>query len=97
MDSEALYKLVVPAVRETLKREWDTIGVAEWPEAADEYDMYIPGVVALLQRDADDREIAAHLDRIAGERMGLAPNRARTSAAAAALRARWQKIARSDA
>ena len=94
MDSASLYKLVAPA-REILMREWDPIGVAEIPEAADEYDSYIPDVFALLQKGATAKDLAAHLDAITLYTIGLSPNAQRSSAAASALLAMWEGALRS--
>jgi hypothetical protein len=38
------------AIRAVLMQEWDPIGVADTPEAADEYDVYISKVHGLLIR-----------------------------------------------
>jgi hypothetical protein len=64
---------------------WDPIGVEGIPGADDEYDSYIPGVVGLLQQTTDPVRVAAYLDRIAAERMGLSPNHPRSEAAASEL------------
>jgi hypothetical protein len=59
-------------VREVLMREWDPIGVADWPEATDEYDDYFGKVyVMLVDGRATKEEIAAYLFDIATNRMGL--------------------------
>ena len=55
-------------VRRVLNR-WDPIGVAD--EVDDEYDGYIPHVLALLRSGADEASIAKHLLAIESERMGL--------------------------
>jgi hypothetical protein len=60
------------AIRAVLMSKWDPIGVADTPEAADEYDNYINGVYRLLESGATDWEIAEHLRRIEVDRMGLA-------------------------
>lgn len=59
------------AIREVLMRHWDPIGVADIPEAQDEYDSYIGGVYQLLASGADDMRMASHLAAIQTERMGL--------------------------
>jgi hypothetical protein len=58
-------------IREILLHEWDPIGVADMPEAQDEYDGYVGGVYRLLAEAATPSAIAAHLARIEGDRMGL--------------------------
>ena len=61
-------------VDEVLHYIWDPIGVRGEPHARDEYDSYVPEVYSLLQSGASAEQIAAHLDKIATERMGLNPN-----------------------
>jgi hypothetical protein len=59
-------------VREILMRDWDPIGVAAMPEAADEYDRYADrAYVMLLDEHATAEAIAAYLFEIATIRMGL--------------------------
>jgi len=61
-------------VNEVLHYIWDPIGVRGEPNARDEYDMYVSGVCSLLNDGATAEQIAAHLDKIATERMGLSSN-----------------------
>jgi hypothetical protein len=91
MDTNALYALVGP-VRRILLERWDPIGVKGIPEAVDEYDSYIPGVVALLQQTADPLRVAAYLERIAQERMGTSPSHAPGGAAALELVSLFSKV-----
>jgi hypothetical protein len=93
MDTNTLYTLVGPA-REILMREWDPLGVEGMSGAEDEYDSYIPGVIALLQQGASVNEVAAHLDRIAVRNMGALARRERSTAAASALKTMWEAAAR---
>jgi hypothetical protein len=59
-------------VREILMREWDPIGVAGSPEAADEYDSYVGKVYVMLMDDrAAKEQIAAYLYDVATNHMGL--------------------------
>lgn len=59
-------------VREILMRDWDPIGVAGMPEAADEYDRYVDrAYVMLMDERATAEAIAAYLFEIATQRMGL--------------------------
>jgi len=59
-------------VRELLMREWDPIGVAGIPEAADEYDAYANKAYVMLMDDrATAEEISAYLFEIATNHMGL--------------------------
>jgi hypothetical protein len=61
-------------VDEILHYIWDPIGVRGEPHARDEYDSYVPEVYSLLQSGAAAEQIAARLDKIATERMGLNSN-----------------------
>ena len=59
-------------IRKVLMRQWDPIGVAYVPEAADEYDDYVGKVyVMLMEERATADQIAAYLLKIASEWMGL--------------------------
>ena len=59
------------AIRQILLHEWDPIGIADVPEAADEYNMYIGGIYGLLASKADVARVAQHLAAIQTDRMGL--------------------------
>jgi len=50
---------------------WDPIGVANEPNAQDEYDSYIGGVLRLLTTGASDGQIAEWLWRQTKDSMGL--------------------------
>jgi len=58
-------------VDEVLYYVWDPIGVSCCPAARDEYQRYLPKVLALLQGDVGAPAVAAHLDEVAKARMGL--------------------------
>ena len=59
-------------VRDLLMREWDPIGVAGIPEAADEYDSYANKAYVMLMDDRATAEaISAYLFEIATSHMGL--------------------------
>jgi hypothetical protein len=59
-------------VREILMRDWDPIGVAGIPEAADEYDTYVDrAYVMLMDERATADAIAAYLFDIATNYMAL--------------------------
>lgn len=58
-------------VRESLWRDWDPIGVNEYPDARDEYDAYVGGVCSLLRSGADAHQIREHLKQIEIVTMGL--------------------------
>lgn len=61
-------------VDEVLSYVWNPIGVAHSPAARDEYHGYLPKVFAMLQEGADASSVAAYLDTVATERMGLQAN-----------------------
>jgi len=46
-------------LRELLMESWDPIGVAHIPEAADEYDSYVPKVGSLLESELRPRKSPA--------------------------------------
>jgi hypothetical protein len=53
-------------------REWDPIGVAGIPEAADEYDSYAAAAyVMLMDQRATAEALASYLFQIATQHMGL--------------------------
>ena len=58
-------------VGEILHYRWDPIGVADAPEARDEYDGYLPQITGMLIRGAGKQEIAKQLTTISTENMGL--------------------------
>ena len=59
-------------VREALMRDWDPIGVAGIPEAADEYDAYADeAYVMLMEQRATAEAVSAYLFEIATKHMGL--------------------------
>lgn len=78
-------------VRRILLAEWDPIGVRHIPEAADEYDAYVADLAAMVERGAPADELAAHLETLQTDWMGLPPrdeiDRGRIRAAAASLAA----------
>jgi len=51
--------------------EWDPIAVKEIPEAADEYDLYLGDIYALVVGNAGLSKIAEYLRWVEVERMGL--------------------------
>src|SRR5947209_19773401 len=73
------------AIREVLLREWDPIGVAEMPGAADEYDSYISQVHGLLIRREPLHKLIDFLWWVETEHMGLAGNRRRAEQVAERL------------
>jgi hypothetical protein len=84
--------------RETGERElcqvlfwrWDPLGVSDYfPNTADEYDRYAPGVVALLRLGVPEDVLAAHLDFLEREPMGLPPRDATNRTEVAELLGAW--------
>ena len=61
-------------VDEVLYYVWDPIGIAPNPVTRDEYQRYLPEVFSMLQEGAGVSPIAAYLDNVATERMGLNGN-----------------------
>ena len=58
-------------IRAALMRDWDPIGVAEIPEAADEHDSYIGSVYRILTATLSEDELVEFLYRTETETMGL--------------------------
>jgi hypothetical protein len=59
-------------VRQILLHDWDPIGIQDEPAASDEYDRYADrAYVMLMDERATAEAIAAYLDLIAAEHMGL--------------------------
>ena len=60
-------------LRQILMNEWDPIGVAGIPEAADEYDSYLGQIAERLRRGESGDEIGDYLTWVEEEWMGLRP------------------------
>lgn len=73
----ALEKDLFRACNEVLHYVWDPIGVAGHPQARDEYDSYVPGIVSLLMSNAELSKIAKHLTQLTTNSMGLSAARDR--------------------
>lgn len=59
-------------VRLILMRDWDPIGLNREAETADEYDSYIPGIVALVEDLLVGRDtVFDHLHDLAARHMGM--------------------------
>jgi hypothetical protein len=63
------------AIHDILLKEWDPIGIANVPEASDEYDSYVPGVYKRLISRVSEDDLFDHLWMIETEQMGLCGNR----------------------
>ena len=59
------------AIHTVLLKEWDPIGVANVPEAQDEYDTYVAGVYKRLLSRASEEDMFRYLWEIETEYMGL--------------------------
>jgi len=80
------------AIRGILLREWDPIGVAEEPDAQDEYDSYIHEIHGMLIRHEPRHRLVDHLWWAETEHMGLFGDRRRTEAVADHLIALREEI-----
>jgi hypothetical protein len=65
-----------------LLHDWDPIGVADVPEAQDEYDSYVGKIHGMLIRHEPRHKLVEHLWLVETEYMGLSGNRQRTEAIA---------------
>ena len=74
---------------EILHYVWDPIGVADVPEARDEYFDYLPRLLRNLLDGDDEDGVAAYLINVETESMGLESNGSRAWAAADLL-IRWR-------
>ena len=63
-------------IGEILLRHWDPIGIADEPEAQDEYEGYVGGVYRLLASGASAQQIAEHLADIETRQLGFKDTRA---------------------
>lgn len=61
-------------VDEVLHYIWDPIGVSGIAFARNEYQSYVPQVVALLNENANSERIASYLNEVVTKRMGLTEN-----------------------
>lgn len=84
------------AIRAVLLREWDPIGVANVPEAQDEYDGYIHEIHAMLIRHDSKQQLIDHLWLIETEHMELFGSRQRTESVVELLVGIRDEIERPD-
>jgi hypothetical protein len=78
MRSRLIWKEHIPEeshakIREILMEKWDPVGISDEPQAADEYDSYIPEIHHLLNSNASETEIQDYLFEIVDKRMGMSP------------------------
>jgi hypothetical protein len=66
------------AIRQVLLRDWDPIGVADVPQAQNEYDSYISQIYGMLIRREPRHKLVDFLWWVETEHMGLYGNRQRT-------------------
>jgi hypothetical protein len=66
----------IRAVEEILRR-WDLIGIEPGTVApADEYDAYARHIVSMVHNGCSIEELAAHLERLGSDTMGISPSSA---------------------
>jgi len=71
MNAKQRAKEIQDQIRSILVADWNPIGVADIPEAVDEYDSYIGGIYRLLSSKASMEEVARHLHNIVTSSIGL--------------------------
>jgi hypothetical protein len=69
-DEKELYR----RVDELLYYLWDPSCVSSIPLARDQYEQYVPKVVALLNEDVNGSRLYAHLSEVVTKQMGLSKN-----------------------
>ena len=67
---------------EVLHYLWDPIGIADCPQARDEYRAYLPEVFGMLISGKSEEEIAAYLVLVEDDRIGLTVTDSRKANAA---------------
>lgn len=77
---------VTHKVRAILLNDWDPIGIAGVPQAADEYDRYAGHLAQMVVAGSSILELSEHLVRIEVDDMGLRGNHDRARSVAAKLR-----------
>lgn len=65
------YNELQSAISIILRNDWDPIGVGIEEEAKDEYQSYVSQIVKLKTEGASEETIAAELNKIANETMGM--------------------------
>jgi hypothetical protein len=78
-------------IRKVLMEEWDPIGIAGIPDAADEYDTYVGGVGQMLHEGASAEDLEEYLVNAREERMGLGPPSGEREKAAAVHLVEWYR------
>lgn len=85
VEGDELRESVWMEVRTILMEHWDPIGICGEPNATNEYDSYIPNIIALLRARASVEVMLDYLDWVASERMGFISQRERARTAVARL------------
>jgi hypothetical protein len=80
-----------------LLMKWDPIGVADIPEAADEYDCMISSLLHRLVEGADTCSLAAWISYERSSHFGLGPDEAEDMQLAESLAAWWRERRRVEA
>jgi hypothetical protein len=83
---------IVDRLRDILNSTWDPLGVGDNPHLVDEYDRYIPRLLALIQQGADENSIEQTLHGFEKNEMGLTDPSAEARAAARAIFALARKV-----
>lgn len=84
------------AICNILLRDWDPIGVADEPNAQDEYDNYIPQIQGMLIRNETAHRLADYLWHVETETMCLIGDRKRAQSVAARLIALREEVDGTD-
>ena len=91
-------KLVNNAEKELFKRTdevlhylWDPIGVADVPEARDEYHGYLPQIFMMIKGNKSEEEISSYMSKIQSEEIGIAANKNKISEVVKIL-IRWKEV-----
>ena len=80
------------AIHRILVHAWDPIGVAQDPDAQDEYDNYIPKIHGMLLRHEPRDKLSDHLRWLETEHIGVCGSRSRTDKVADLLIALREQI-----
>ena len=80
------WKRATVDIRRVLLEVWDPIGVRDVPQAQDEYDCCIPGLLRLLAGGGTDDQLAEFLWKQGTEHMGLSLEKPQMYPTVAALR-----------
>ena len=84
-DRNPIRRPLARVISEVLHYVWDPIEIAGLPQARDEYETYVPGVLALLLSGASEAELSHHLQMLAEERIVLSQVAERADDAALTL------------